>query len=90
MVGKIKHVRQKLHQAAVKLDTRGSFTESAGSVPSTAEMPPALELHNTTPPVLKTKRDKQVSRDNGSRNILINKTARKTISTLILHKLLMN
>lgn len=67
MVGKIKHVRQKLHQAAVKLDRRGSFTVSTGSVFSTAEMPPILELHNITPPVLNTKRDKQVCQDNCSK-----------------------
>lgn len=60
MVGKIKSVRQKLHQAAVKLDTRGGSTESTGSVPPTAEKPPVLEINNITPSLLNTRRDKQV------------------------------
>lgn len=53
MVGKIKHVRQKLHQEAVKLDKPSSLSKSldSASCPS-LEKPAAPELHNTTPTLL--------------------------------------
>ncbi|XP_042372851.1 protein FAM207A [Plectropomus leopardus] len=50
MVGKIKHVRQKLHQEAVKLDTPSSLKTPAPPAPFPAPPAPiAAELHNTTP-----------------------------------------
>lgn len=51
MVGKIKHVRQKLHQQAVKLDRPHSLTQTPDSASAhSLEKPPASELHNTSPP----------------------------------------
>ncbi|XP_023282852.1 protein FAM207A [Seriola lalandi dorsalis] len=56
MVGKIKHVRQKLHQEAVKLERPSSPSAPSGSVLS-----PVPVLHSVTPPCLESKqRDKQV------------------------------
>ncbi|XP_039979065.1 protein FAM207A isoform X2 [Xiphias gladius] len=53
MVGKIKHVRQKLHQEAVKLDRSSSLKVATGSVLSLrVETPPVLDLHSGTPPLL--------------------------------------
>lgn len=51
MVGKIKHVRQKLHQEAVKLDRPGSLSQSPGSgLPSSSEKPPVpVEPHRISP-----------------------------------------
>lgn len=47
MVGKIKHVRQKLHQEAVKLER----PETASQPATTARLkPPALELQRKTTP----------------------------------------
>ncbi|XP_008288263.1 protein FAM207A-like [Stegastes partitus] len=47
MVGKIKHVRQKLHQEAVKLDRPGSLSQSPGSeLPSSSDKPP---VHRISP-----------------------------------------
>ncbi|XP_059183594.1 protein FAM207A [Centropristis striata] len=56
MVGKIKHVRQKLHQEAVKLDRPAGLplTPQSGSQAPSIEKPPALELHNTSPTLLET------------------------------------
>ncbi|XP_071320686.1 ribosome biogenesis protein SLX9 homolog [Trachinotus anak] len=56
MVGKIKHVRQRLHQEAVKLDRPSSPCVASGSVLS-----PLPVLHSVTPPCVENKqRDKQV------------------------------
>ncbi|KAK9523793.1 hypothetical protein VZT92_017686 [Zoarces viviparus] len=53
MVGKIKHVRQKLHQEAVRLDRPGSLTQTPGSAfPPGLEKPPASEVHKTSAPCL--------------------------------------
>lgn len=62
MVGKIKHVRQKLHQEAVKLDRSSSLKVATGSVLSLrVETPPVLDLHSGTPPLLvNNKGEKQV------------------------------
>ncbi len=67
MVGKIKHVRQKIHQEAVKLDRPSSLTEPPDSVLSQSlEKPPSLGLHTINPPLVENKIDaaknvKQVS-----------------------------
>lgn len=54
MVGKIKHVRQKLHQEAVKLDRPTGLTQPPGSGSShSLEEPP----HKTTPTPLDDKSD---------------------------------
>lgn len=42
MVGKIKHVRQKLHQEAVRLDSSSSSKQPSGSQ---TDNPPVLEIH---------------------------------------------
>ncbi|XP_044043991.1 protein FAM207A isoform X1 [Siniperca chuatsi] len=53
MVGKIKHVRQKIHQEAVKLDRPSILTQPPDSVLSQSlEKPPALGLHTISPPLL--------------------------------------
>ncbi|KAM9334080.1 ribosome biogenesis protein SLX9 homolog [Symphorus nematophorus] len=56
MVGKIKHVRQKIHQEAVRLDRPSSLARTPGSVSplpqSLEEPPPALGLHSVSPPLL--------------------------------------
>ena len=53
MVGKIKHVRQKIHQEAVKLDRPGSLTQSPGTaLPQSLLKPPVLGLHTISPPLL--------------------------------------
>lgn len=46
MVGKIKHVRQKLHQEAVKLDR-----------PSSSKQPPVVEVHKVHPLPVENKKD---------------------------------
>lgn len=53
MVGKIKHVRQKIHQEAVKLDRPGSLTQPPGTaLPQSLLKPPVLGLHTISPPLL--------------------------------------
>ena len=56
MVGKIKHVRQKIHQEAVKLDRPSDLAHTPGSVVPSAQSsekpPPALGLPITTSPLL--------------------------------------
>ncbi|XP_035533886.1 protein FAM207A [Morone saxatilis] len=53
MVGKIKHVRQKIHQEAVKLDRPSSLTQPHDSALSRSlEQPPPLGLHTISPPLL--------------------------------------
>lgn len=59
MVGKIKHVRQKLHQAAVKSDGASGLSASNASGP-TAEKNPVLAPQSFKPPLLDTKGEKQV------------------------------
>lgn len=56
MLGKIKHVRQKLHQAAVKLDSPTGLTQTPGSGSESSrrlEEPP----HKISPPLLEDKSD---------------------------------
>lgn len=64
MVGKIKHVRQKLHQEAVKPDRANSLTHPP-SLPQTLEKAPkpVLDPHKTTSPLLESKRN-DGSKDN--------------------------
>ncbi|XP_017285511.1 protein FAM207A [Kryptolebias marmoratus] len=51
MVGKIKHVRQKLHQEAVKVDRPESLIQpSTAGLPHTLLKPPAPELRRKTTP----------------------------------------
>ncbi|XP_076579157.1 ribosome biogenesis protein SLX9 homolog [Chaetodon auriga] len=58
MVGKIKHVRQKIHQQAVKLDRPSSLTQPSDSVLSQSLVkPPALGPHTIGPPLLDKKSD---------------------------------
>lgn len=58
MVGKIKHVRQKIHQAAVKFDRPSSLTKPSDSVLSQSlEKPPVLGLHTVNPSLLENKSD---------------------------------
>ncbi|XP_018535698.1 protein FAM207A [Lates calcarifer] len=61
MVGKIKHVRQKLHQELLKLDRPSSLTAPPASrLPPRLEKPSVLDLHSFTPAPLENKqRDKQ-------------------------------
>ncbi|XP_040888105.1 protein FAM207A [Toxotes jaculatrix] len=61
MVGKIKHVRQKLHQAAVKLDTPPNFTAPLGSVstPGLEKPPVPAQLSFTSPLLKNNQRDKK-------------------------------
>lgn len=60
MVGKIKHVRQKIHQQAVKLDRPSSPSKPPDLVlPPRSEEPPDPELLTTNPPLLGTKTVKQ-------------------------------
>lgn len=47
MVGKIKHVRQKLHQEAVKFEPSGRQQASLPALLS--EKPPAVDIHNISP-----------------------------------------
>ncbi|XP_040038833.1 ribosome biogenesis protein SLX9 homolog [Gasterosteus aculeatus] len=57
MVGKIKHVRQKLHQEAVRLERPSSLSQRPGSgLPQSLEKPPASELHKTSAPILENKK----------------------------------
>ncbi|XP_060888414.1 protein FAM207A [Labrus mixtus] len=58
MVGKIKHVRQKIHQEAVKLDRPSSLTHTPGSEALSAgpEKPPAASFFSIKPPLLENKR----------------------------------
>lgn len=57
MVGKIKHVRQKIHQEAVKLDRPSSLTQPLDSVSSQSlEKPPASGLHTISPPLLENQK----------------------------------
>ncbi|XP_029922625.1 ribosome biogenesis protein SLX9 homolog [Myripristis murdjan] len=64
MVGKIKHVRQKLHQEAVKPDRANSLTHPP-LVPQTLEKAPkpVPDPHKTTSPLLESKRN-DGSKDN--------------------------
>ncbi|KAM3585655.1 uncharacterized protein V6R79_023638 [Siganus canaliculatus] len=58
MVGKIKHVRQKIHQEAVKLDRPSSLIQPPVSVLAPSlEKPPALGPHSSSPPLGKEKSD---------------------------------
>lgn len=59
MVGKIKHVRQKIHQEAVKFDRPSSLTQPLDSVlTQSLEKPPASGLHTITltPPLLENQK----------------------------------
>ncbi|XP_073351523.1 ribosome biogenesis protein SLX9 homolog [Pagrus major] len=57
MVGKIKHVRQKIHQEAVKLDRPSSLTQPPDSVfPQSLLKPPVLGLHTISPPHLENEK----------------------------------
>uniref|UniRef100_UPI0037E87284 ribosome biogenesis protein SLX9 homolog n=1 Tax=Semicossyphus pulcher TaxID=241346 RepID=UPI0037E87284 len=58
MVGKIKHVRQKIHQEAVKLDRPSSLTQLPGSVSLSPglEKPPAASFLTIKPPLLEIKK----------------------------------
>ncbi|XP_068446453.1 ribosome biogenesis protein SLX9 homolog [Clinocottus analis] len=64
MVGKIKHVRQKLHQEAVRLERPGRLTQSPGrltqspgsALPPGPEQPAASELHKTSAPLLENQK----------------------------------
>ncbi|KAE8278726.1 hypothetical protein D5F01_LYC23645 [Larimichthys crocea] len=59
MVGKIKHVRQKIHQEAVKLDRPSGLTPLPDSaLPPSLEKPPApgLHTHTISPPLLGSKK----------------------------------
>lgn len=57
MVGKIKHVRQKLHQEAVRLERPGRLTPTPGSaLPPGPEQPAASELHKTSAPLLQNQK----------------------------------
>ncbi|XP_028254349.1 ribosome biogenesis protein SLX9 homolog [Parambassis ranga] len=58
MVGKIKHVRQKLHQEAVKLDRPDSLTQLPGSAVSLSlQTPPCLEVQRISVPAVENKGD---------------------------------
>lgn len=63
MVGKIKHVRQKIHQEAVKLDRPSSLTQPPDTaLPQSLLKPPVLGLHTISPPLLE--KEKQDSWNN--------------------------
>lgn len=57
MVGKIKHVRQRIHQEAVKLERPGSLSQSPGSGLQSAgpDKLPAASLFSIKPPILENK-----------------------------------
>ncbi|XP_041637475.1 protein FAM207A isoform X2 [Cheilinus undulatus] len=59
MVGKIKHVRQKIHQEAVKLDKPSSITHSPAneSLSPGLEKPPAASFFFLKPPLLENKKN---------------------------------
>ncbi|XP_028996737.1 protein FAM207A [Betta splendens] len=63
MVGKIKHVRQKLHQAAVKPDGPSGLSASTASGSAALKTPVLLPQSFNHPP-LDTKGDKQVQKGN--------------------------
>nr|XP_046238504.1 protein FAM207A [Scatophagus argus] len=58
MVGKIKHIRQKIHQKAVKLDRPSGLTQLPDTVsPQSLEKPPAsFGRHTIRPPLLENEK----------------------------------
>lgn len=58
MVGKIKHIRQKIHQQAVKLDRPSSLTQPPDSaLPPSLEKPLASGRHTRSPPLVENESD---------------------------------
>ncbi|XP_034407863.1 protein FAM207A [Cyclopterus lumpus] len=57
MVGKIKHVRQKLHQEAVRLERPGRLAQTPGSAPPAGpEQQPAASEQKTSAPLLENQK----------------------------------
>lgn len=63
MVGKIKHVRQKFHQGAVKLDGPSSLTQPPSSVsPQSSEKPLGLGLLTRGPTLVEHKTNESLKK----------------------------
>lgn len=63
MVGKIKHVRQKIHQEAVKLDRPSSLTQPPDPVlPRSLAKPLGLGRHTRSPPLVENEKSENVKK----------------------------